>query len=234
MTTLGIIKADEVDAELQPRFGSTLGNFQHLFNAAEVDNLVLRSYEAREGSYPDDLDECDGYLITGSRHCAFSKTPWIQTLLEFVRTLDRAQKKLIGICFGHQCIALALGGSVVKAKQGWGLGVHEYQILLSGILSDVAGTTLRLRCSHEDQVACLPARATCLLTNDFCENAGMVVANHIISFQAHPEFDKDFAEHLILNREQELGLNFDSVLASLAIDVDSIPVARSLLRFLDR
>lgn len=233
MITLGIIKADEIDEELKPKFGDTHGMFQRLFSAAGVKNISIRSYDARDCCYPDHLDECDGYLIAGSRHCAFSKTPWIQQLLEFVQTLDRARKKLIGICFGHQCIALALGGSVVKAKQGWGLGVHEYDVLISGILTEDLGTTLKLRCSHEDQVARLPTHATRLLTNDFCENAGMVVADYIISFQAHPEFDRDFAEHLILNREQELGPDFTPTLASLASDVDSNLVARSLLRHLE-
>ena len=233
MITLGIIKADEVDEELQHEFGDTIGMFQRMFSSAGVEHLSIRSYDARNCSYPDHLDDCDGYLITGSRYCAFSKTPWIQQLIEFVQTLDRERKKLIGICFGHQCIALALGGSVVKSKKGWGLGVHEYEVLTPGVFTEDIRSPLRLRCSHEDQVARLPQRATRLLSNDFCENAGMVVASHIVSFQAHPEFDKDFAEHLILNREQELGLDFAATLASLTTEVDSIPVARSLVRHLE-
>ncbi len=230
---LGIIKADEVDEALQPKFGDTIGMFQRMFSSAGVEHLSIRSYDARNYSYPNHLDECDGYLISGSRYCAFSKTPWIQQLIEFVRTLDRARKKLIGICFGHQCIALALGGSVVKSKKGWGLGVQEYEVLTPGVFAEDIGNSLRLRCSHEDQVSRLPERAMRLLSNDFCENAGMVVASHIVSFQAHPEFDRDFAEHLILNREQELGLDFEPTLASLESEVDSIPVARSLIRYLE-
>ena len=233
LITLGIIKADEVDEELQDKFGDTDGMFQRMFSAAGVEYLSIRSYDARSYNYPNRLDECDGYLIAGSRYCAFSNTPWIQQLIEFVRTLDRARKKLIGICFGHQCIALALGGSVVKSKKGWGLGVHEYEVLTPGVFTEDIRSPLRLRCSHEDQVARLPERATRLLSNDFCENAGMVVASHMISIQAHPEFDRDFAEHLILNQEQELGLDFVATLASLASEVDSFPVARSLVRHLE-
>ena len=234
LTTLGIIKADDVDLEIRPKFGDTHGMFERLFKMTQADNLVLRSYDARKFRYPKNLDECDGYLITGSRYCAFSETPWIQELLEFVRILDQKQKKLIGVCFGHQCIALALGGSVVKAPQGWGLGVHEYQILQPGVLSEISKSTLRLRCSHEDQVACIPERARLLLTSEFCENAGMVVAEHFISFQAHPEFTKQFTEHLIMNRKLDLGHHYTNTLASLNSDVDSIAVARSLVRFLER
>ena len=234
MTTLGIIKADDVDVELRPRFGDTYGMFQRLFNLAKTDGLKLRSYDARELRYPDTLDECDGYLITGSRHCAFSNTPWIQQLLEFIRTLDRNRKKLIGICFGHQCIALALGGSVVKAPQGWGMGVHEYQVLIPGALSEVSRPTLRLRCSHEDQVERLPSCASHLLTSEFCENAGMVIGEHFVSLQGHPEFSKDFTEHLIMDRVEDLGPNFTTTLESLNNDVDNISVARSLVRFLER
>lgn len=234
LTTLGIIKADDVDVELRSQFGDTQGMFQRLFESACSDQLALRSYDARELCYPDNLDECDGYLITGSRFCAFSDTPWIHQLIEFVRVLDRARKKLIGICFGHQCIALALGGSVVNAPQGWGMGVHEYQLLLSDVLSEVSKPTIRLRCSHEDQVERLPTRAKRLLSSEFCKNAGMVVESHFVSFQAHPEFCEDFTRHLILNREQDLGSNFEPALASLDDEVDSIGVARSLVQFLER
>lgn len=234
MTTLGIIKADDVDVALRSQFGDTHGMFQRLFESTGSDQLVLRSYDAREYLYPQDLDECEGYLITGSRYCAFSDTPWIHRLIDFVRMLDRERKKLIGICFGHQCIALALGGSVVKATQGWGMGVHEYRLLLPGVLSEVATPTVRLRCSHEDQVERLPTRATHLLTNEFCENAGMVVEEHFISLQAHPEFSEDFTRHLIVDREQDLGPNFESALASLENEVDGISVARSIVHFLER
>lgn len=233
MITLGIIKADEVDVELRVQFGDTLSMFQRLFESAAAGQLTLRSYDARKQRYPEHLDDCDGYLITGSRYCAFSEIPWIEQLLEFVRTLDRKRKKLIGICFGHQCIALALGGTVVNAPQGWGLGVHDYQILVPGILSNVSKTTLSLRCSHEDQVSQMPPAATGLLSSEFCANAGMFIGEHFISFQAHPEFSKEFTEHLILNREQELGKKFNSVLDSLSNDVDSIAVAKSLVRFLE-
>jgi len=234
LTTLGIIKADDVYAELRSLFGDTHGMFQQLFDSTGPDQLTLRSYDARKYHYPENLDECDGYLITGSRYCAFSETRWIQRLIDFVRMLDLERRKLIGICFGHQCIALALGGSVVNAPQGWGMGVHEYRLLLSGVLSYVSTPTIRLRCSHEDQVERLPTRATRLLTSEFCENAGMVVENHFISFQAHPEFCEDFTRNLILNRERDLGPNFEPALASLDHEVDSISVARSLVRFLER
>ena len=233
MTTLGIIKADDVDVDLRCQFGDTLGMFERLFESTGFERLELRSYDAQEYRYPQDLDECDGYLITGSRFCAFSDTPWIQRMIEFIQMLDRERKKLIGICFGHQCIALALGGTVINAPQGWGMGVQEYRLLLPEELPEVATPTIRLRCSHEDQVERLPSRAKRLLTNEFCENAGMVVEEHILSLQAHPEFGEDFTRHLIENREQELGPNFESVLASLDNEVDGIPVARSVVRFLE-
>lgn len=208
--------------------------FQSLFDSASADRLILRSYDAREHRYPATLDECDGYLITGSRHCAFSETPWILQLLEFVRALDQHRKKLIGICFGHQCIALALGGSVVNASRGWGLGVHEYELLIPEVLAEISRPTVRLRCSHEDQVDRLPNRATRLLTSEFCENAGMVVGEHFVSLQAHPEFSKEFTEHLIKDRVQDLGPNFTTTLESLTKDVDSMAIARSLVHFLER
>ena len=87
-------------------------------------NIQIHSYEVQFGDYPATLDECDAYLITGSKVSAYDDIPWINELKIFVCALHQHQKKLIGICFGHQLIAEALGGKVERSKRGWHVGVH--------------------------------------------------------------------------------------------------------------
>ena len=81
---------------------------------------------ALDGELPSDLNECDAWLITGSRHDAYSDIPWILALRDWIRRAHDANVKLAGICFGHQVIAQALGGEVVKSTKGWGLGVSVH------------------------------------------------------------------------------------------------------------
>lgn len=67
-------------------------------------------YDVEHGEFPENKDEVHAYIITGSRHGVNDGHAWILQLEEFVRQLHAAQKKVLGICFGHQLIAKALGG----------------------------------------------------------------------------------------------------------------------------
>ena len=105
---LGILKTDAVRPEWVPEFGEYPDMFIGLLRLADP-ALEFRVYDVEEGVYPEDIDEVDAYLITGSKSSVYDDQPWIATLMEFVRELDRRRKKLVGICFGHQLVAQALG-----------------------------------------------------------------------------------------------------------------------------
>ena len=59
--------------------------------------------------------DCDFIAITGSRRNVSSWEPWMDDVAELIRT---AETPIIGICFGHQIIAAALGGKVERASKG--------------------------------------------------------------------------------------------------------------------
>ena len=106
------------------------------------------------------------------------------------------QRPLVGICFGHQVIARALGGRVEKYQGGWGVGVHNYTVCESlPVLPEAE--ELALCAFHQDQVVEKPARARVILRSDFCENAGLLYDQHILTFQGHPEFSKVYEKALI-------------------------------------
>ncbi len=156
---LGILDCDRLDPDLADRFGPVysemfIRGFQPL-----APELEFRVWSAIDGELPEDLHECDAWLITGSRHDAYSDIPWIQALRGWIRRAHDADVKLAGICFGHQVIAQALGGEVVKSTKGWGLGVSVHPMLEDapgwrrrGIISAFwRAIRIRWRCCHPEQ-----------------------------------------------------------------------------------
>ena len=120
---VGILNTDTLKTEFDTKYGQYPAMFSKVLLHAEP-KIEIYSYEVQTGEYPDELNECDAYLITGSKVSAYDDLPWIVELKNFIRILHQHQKKLVGICFGHQLIAEALGGKVERAKEGWNVGIH--------------------------------------------------------------------------------------------------------------
>ena len=159
--------------------------------------------------------------------------PWIQALRAWIRRAHDADVKLAGVCFGHQVIAQALGGEVVKSTKGWGLGVSVHPMLADEPWMAPARDQIRILASHQDQVALLPPGATRLAGNDFCPNFMFLQGNNIVAIQGHPEFSVEYNRALI---ERRRGLlpdeRYQSSLSSLEGEVDSATMMQWLLQFL--
>lgn len=229
---LGILKTDAVRPEWVTDFGEYPDMFIRLLGQVDP-GLEFRVYDVEQGEYPADIDEVDAYLITGSKSSVYDDKPWIATLMDFVRELDRRRKKLVGICFGHQLVAHALGGRTEKSPKGWGVGVQTHRFSEAPAWHDKDELDFDILVSHQDQVVSNAAHARVLASSEFCENAVCQVGDHILTFQGHPEFVPEYSREIMEFRRKLIGEQvYQAGMASLASAPQQERVARWILNFL--
>jgi len=188
---IGILETGLLNEKLDGKFEPYPVMFADLLNRAS-DQLQYQTYSVIQGEMPNSVDACDGWLITGSRHGVYENLDWMLELQGFIREIFAQKVPLVGICFGHQIIAQALGGQVEKSDKGWGVGVHHYRIdepqpwMKSGV------DAVRIYAFHQDQVVTLAPQAKVFSSSQFCANAGLYYGDSIISVQAHPEFAEEY------------------------------------------
>jgi GMP synthase-like glutamine amidotransferase len=149
-----------------------------------------------DGTLPESVDAFDGYLLTGSPASVNDNAPWMPALFDFVRSAHAAGKPMVGLCFGHQAIAHALGGRVERAKD-WGLGVAQTNFDGGASWMPEQPRSLQMHAAHEDQVVELPPGAQPLGGNDYCEYGAFAMGDQVFTTQYHPEFAPPFMNALV-------------------------------------
>jgi GMP synthase-like glutamine amidotransferase len=188
----------------------------------------LEVFDVQYGALPSENGHA-AYLITGSPAGVYDDLPWIAPLLQFIRTA--ADKKWVGICFGHQAMAEALGGKVEQSDKGWGIGLQRYAIDRRQPWMD-GESAISVAASHQDQVVIQPPNTQVVASSDFTPFAGFAWTDRpAISFQFHPEFEPDYAKALIAQRHDRLP-SPDAATASLDAPNDRTRVAEWIRRFL--
>jgi len=190
---IGILAAGHAPRALQPEFGDFASMFEGLLAGR---GYQWRVFDTPHGDYPDQPEDYDGYIVTGAPAGVYDGDPWIAELLAFLRAA-RGRARLAGFCFGHQAMAQAFGGKVIKSPKGWGVGLHTYDIAQRPAWMD-ASAAFSLSAAHQDQVVELPPGATVLAGSAFCPN-GLISYDgaSAISCQLHPEFAPAFSAALI-------------------------------------
>lgn len=165
-------------------------------------NASITEYKVAQGHFPESVDDCDIWFITGSPKSVYDDIAWIHQLIDFTKNLHANKKKLIGICFGHQMVAHALGGKVIKSPKGWGVGIREFNITQKQTWMTNADNKMSLIFSHQDQVDSPPPDAKLLAGDEFCSYQMLQIGEHILTFQGHPEFTEEFAKGRLMARKE--------------------------------
>jgi len=226
---LGILVCGHSPEEIVESHGSYGRLFQTFLG---YDSFDYQIHLVVDNEFPASINAADAWLLTGSKHGVYEDHDWIKPLEQFVRDAYAADIPLVGICFGHQLLAQALGGKVEKFDGGWATGRMEYNMNESVLGAD----DVALHAWHQDQVVGLPPEATVVGSNEFCQYAALAYGDgKALSLQPHPEFNDEFLGDLIKVRGDSIPVkNRDHASNSMGQPLSSDTIADTLRKFLAR
>jgi GMP synthase (glutamine-hydrolysing) len=211
---IGILQTGHMAEAVRAETGDYPDMFARLLGGH---GLSFTAWDVEDMQFPPGPDAAEGWLITGSRHGAYEEHPWIPPLEDLIRAIVASGRPLVGICFGHQIVAQALGGRVVKFPGGWSVGRHVY------ITED--GESFALNAWHQDQVVEPPEGARTIARSDFTEHAAFAIGDTVLTWQPHPEFGEAAVAGLIAHRSQ----NVEPARVAAARDALGQPTDRAAL-----
>lgn len=176
-------------------------------------------------------DSIAGVIVTGSSASVTDRgdEPWMLRLEGWLRGAVEAEVPLLGVCFGHQILATALGGEVRKNPVGRAIGSRSVRRLTDDPLLRGIPETFSVNVSHRDHVAVPPPNTTSLVTADHDLVHAFAAGRFARAVQFHPEFHDEIVRGYIEARRELLrgeGLDPDA----LHRDVVAAPHAKLLLR----
>ena len=223
---IGLLQCGFIRPDLAARHGDYPELFADLFADTPVD---IVTYDVVNGPVPAAVGDCDGWLVSGSASSVYDDEPWIASVEQFLRTVVDVGVPVVGVCFGHQLLAQALGGTVERSPRGWGAGAHRYHFTTPP--ADwperwAQPDAVNLIACHQDQVTGLPEGAEVLASNDHCAVAAFRIGPSVLAIQPHPEFTPALSRDLTDVRTSLMGEErARAALESLAQPLDDVPVA---------
>lgn len=258
---LAILECGSPPPKANAKFGGYAGCFKNLLSAScdhpssplKYSDLSISVYdiENHPENYPS-LDSIDAILTTGSKHDSYRDDAWIVKLVQFNQEiLKQGRVRIIGVCFGHQILARALGARVGKSDRGWEVSVLDMQLSTKGkeifgketlvrvlLLHSHTGYTDRMKTiqqMHQDIAYSYPEGVEALASTDKCEVQAMYAPKRLISVQGHPEFTGEIVREIC---ETRLALKvfdeptYESAIERVDNDHDGLVIGRAFLRFL--
>ena len=209
------------------------GDYPELFASVLArDDVELVRYDLAADRFPTDVDECEGWLLSPSRCSVYDGHPWITSSEDLLRELLAKERPYVGICFGHQLVAQALGAPVTRAVDGWQVGVHDYEIVTHRRWMVPVHSTLALLASHEDQVMEVPDGAELMARSAGCPIAGLTIGERAWTLQPHPEFVPELADDLLALRVELIGAEkVAAARATLGRPLNRLDVGRWIVEF---
>ncbi len=228
-----ILENDNLDPAVEETYGGYAAMFVRLFQSAGA-TWEFDVFHTPRGEYPNSFSDYTAVVLTGSKADSFSDEAWVVELRRKVNELLTEKKKMLGICFGHQVIALCLGAKVGRAPQGWGVGRMSYDWHAADLPFAPQDGRLALLVSHQDQVLEMPENASLLASNAHCPIAGYAIGEQVFCVQGHPEFVPDYSAFLMGRRRERLGeAVYTQGIHSLDHPHDGLQVARMMVAFVE-
>lgn len=230
---VGLLECDHVREELVHIAGDYRQMFPALFLQIAPD-WDFHFYDVCNGHFPKLAEECEVYICTGSKSSVYDNEPWIEKLKGFVQSVSLSQSVFVGVCFGHQLLAEALGGKVRKSDGGWCVGIHTFRLLQEEPWMQPAQSELSLLMMCQDQVMQLPPDSKLLASSDHCLNAMFSTGNGMLGVQAHPEFSREYNKALMELRVERIGAEkVQQGIASLDRHSDELTFAKWVQKFVE-
>ena len=216
--TFGLLQCDHVS----PEFLHLRGDYDEMFRRWLPGDW--RVYDLPAGDLPA-AGDCDAWVTTGSRLSVYDDVPWVHGFAALVRDIHAANRPFLGVCFGHQMMAHALGGKVAKNPRGWGVGVHRFRVLAREPWMIPPLDDISVLMSCQDQVEALPPEATVLASSEHCPVA-LFRCGSLLGIQGHPEWHPDYAAALLSSRRERIGGTVaDRAMATLETPTHSLEFA---------
>jgi GMP synthase-like glutamine amidotransferase len=242
LISIGLLICDQVAPELHDQHRG----YDHMLTQLLAFSLEYRdqkqisisSYNLTQGQFPKTPDQHQVYITSGSKCSVNDDIDWIHDFATFTVECCKQQIPYIGICFGHQMLAKALGGTVEETAKGWGIGSTYYQFKTPNPLwanvPEPPSKNMNLCISHKEQVLSLPKGSKVIAGNAFCPNGVVLYTPTALGIQGHPEFSIEYCRDL-MNLRQNLypKATFEAGLQSLYQGVDQQLWSRWLLDYLN-
>lgn len=221
---IGILKADETPSPLLPKYG----RYEKFYiNLLGKHGFQFETYAVVNGDFPTSFEEADGWLVTGSQYAAYQSEQWIDRLKQFIRGTYEREVPLVGICFGHQVVASALGGIVERSREGWTAGPVRYE-------RPSTGTAQNVLAWHQDEVTVRPPPAQVMGSSPGCRFAMLKYGRSVLTYQCHPELTSSFVQDLLTVHPGELSEEMvsnvmgarDELLENAALETEIVSLFR--------
>ncbi len=234
MKNIGILLCDGTYPEIRDLWGGYESCFMDMLKDIAYPFTNYKIWHCLASEFPEDINEADIYIVSGSKYSAYDPFDWIAELKNFIVKADKYNKKLLGFCFGHQVIHEALGGKVALAPSGWGLGA--YPIYIQEAFAELhKDDEIRILAMHQDQVLEPAKNFFTLGSSDFCPHAITRKTDTILTFQSHPEFHNQWFEMLCERIRPRVGADLiEEATATLKKQNNKKTILKAIRMFLDK
>jgi GMP synthase-like glutamine amidotransferase len=230
---IGILLTSNDDSDFAKQHPDLGEKFRALLRPLRPD-WVFDVIAVKDNVFPSSPGVYDGYIITGSPASVNGEEEWVANLLKFIRSVSEKKIQTFGSCFGHQAIAVALGGAVAVSEKGWGLGTAKTYFDKSAPWMRPAHSELTLYAAHQEQVTQLPDGAEVLGGDEFCPIGAYRIGETVFATEYHPEFTPDFIAGLVDHLEGELDpATIQRAKESLGTAAQGADFARWIVNFLE-